>query len=350
MEHVMPETIPDAIYAFITAAVVPGDLMLPFHYPQPEQWHAWHSGYRWHGITGENLVADTPGMWQPGWYLIALNCMDDPFFIDLDEAAQGYPVYYAAHGAGRWQAERIAPDLQAFQSLLNQLCHTDETAALAVLDAHTEADSAFWLELRETWQTRDIDEENTPDVDPEDWQAGRLLITDIGPQKLKVVQVLRKTLNLPLADALSFVASLPICVSEDFRLRLRPLERELQATGATVKFQPAGPALETLRLNRALGLDALIACVKAGQGKTLYYDLYSTHDGLFEAGDMLYVVGSDDEEAATSSGKYPHFACMGEHFQSVVELAIQQKPHASNDEIIRALNHYLEHDDFLDLA
>jgi hypothetical protein len=44
-------------------------------------------------------------------------------------------------------------------------------------------------------------------VDPLDWQAGRLLITDIGPQKLKVVHVLRKTLNLPLADALRFVAS-----------------------------------------------------------------------------------------------------------------------------------------------
>jgi hypothetical protein len=164
-----------------------------------------------------------------------------------------------------------------------------------------------------------------------------------------VVQVLRKSLNLPLADALSFVASLPICVGEDFLLRLRPLERELQGTGATVIFQPAGQALETLRLNMSLSIEALIACVKAGQGTTLYYDLYSTHDGLLQAGDALCVVGSDDEDAVTSTGDYPHFACMGEHFQSVVQLAFQQKPHASDDEIIRALNHYLEHDDFLDM-
>jgi hypothetical protein len=130
---------------------------------------------------------------------------------------------------------------------------------------------------------------------------------------------------------------------------LRPLERELLATGATVTFVPAGPVLETLRLNMAIGIDALIACVKAGQGKSLYYDLYSTHDGAFQAGDALYVVASDDAEAAASTGRYRHFACMGEHFQSVVELAIQQKPDACDSEIIRALNHYLEYDDFLDM-
>lgn len=190
---------------------------------------------------------------------------------------------------------------------------------------------------------------NTPDVDPADWQAGRLLITDTGPQKLNVVHVLRKTLNLPLAGALSFVASLPVCVGEDFRLRLRALECELQAAGATVVFQPDGPALETLRLNMSLSIEALIACVKAGQGAALYYDVYSTRDGAFQAGDALYVVGSDDEEAAQSTERYRYFACMGEHFQSVVELAMQQKPHASDGEIILALNHYLEHDDFLDM-
>jgi hypothetical protein len=169
---VMPEKIPDAILTFITAAVVPGDIMLPFHYPHPEQWHAWHCGYRWHGVSGESLVACTPGMWQPGWYLIALNGLDDPFFIDVGEAAQGYPVYFAAHGAGHWQAERIAGDLQAFHTLLTQLRDVDETAAQSLLDARTEPNSPYWRELRESWLTRDNDEDNTPVVDPSDWQAG----------------------------------------------------------------------------------------------------------------------------------------------------------------------------------
>ncbi|MGK9172986.1 SMI1/KNR4 family protein [Yokenella regensburgei] len=349
MENNMPEKIPDAILAFITAAVTPGDILLPFHYPQPAQWHAWHSGYRWHGITGENLVAKTPGMWQPGWYLIALNGLDDPFFINLDEAAQGYPVYYAAHGAGSWQAERIAPNLDAFHTLLAQLHHADEATALALLDAHTEPESRFWGELRETWLSEENEEDSDTRVDPLDWQAGRLLITGTGPQKLKVVHVLRKALNLPLAGALGFVASLPVCVGEDYRLRLRPLERALQDTGATLIFEPIGPALETLRLNIALGIGALIACVKAGQGTTLDYSLYSMREGALQEGDVLFVAGGDDDEDAMPTGRYPHFACMGEHFQSVVELAIAQKPHASDAEIIRALNHYLERDDFLDM-
>lgn len=65
MENVMPETVPDAILAFITEAVIPGDLTLPFHYPQPEQWHAWHCGFRWHGVTGKARWLTPPGCGNP---------------------------------------------------------------------------------------------------------------------------------------------------------------------------------------------------------------------------------------------------------------------------------------------
>jgi hypothetical protein len=42
--------------------------------------------------------------------------------------------------------------LHTFQTLLEQLSHADEAAVLALLDAHTEPDSPFWLELREARQ------------------------------------------------------------------------------------------------------------------------------------------------------------------------------------------------------
>lgn len=92
----------NAIRSFLEAAIVPGDMVLPFKYPQSERWEEWQSGFRYDGVSGNNLVASAPGEWQPGWYVVALNYFDDPFFIDLNEAAQGYPVYYAPHGAGRW--------------------------------------------------------------------------------------------------------------------------------------------------------------------------------------------------------------------------------------------------------
>uniref|UniRef100_UPI00403F616F DUF7716 domain-containing protein n=1 Tax=Massilia sp. METH4 TaxID=3123041 RepID=UPI00403F616F len=40
---------------------------------------------------------------------------------------------------------------------------------------------------------------------------------------------------------------------------------------------------------------------------------------------------------------------MREHLQDVVDLAVRQKPSASDNEIIRCLNYYVEFDDFLDL-
>ncbi|MEJ8852793.1 hypothetical protein WKW82_39815 [Variovorax rhizosphaerae] len=38
-----------------------------------------------------------------------------------------------------------------------------------------------------------------------------------------------------------------------------------------------------------------------------------------------------------------------DHFQDVVDLAFKQKPNALAHEVVRALSHYAEHDDFLDL-
>jgi hypothetical protein len=38
-----------------------------------------------------------------------------------------------------------------------------------------------------------------------------------------------------------------------------------------------------------------------------------------------------------------------EQFQDVVDLAFEQKPAASTNEVVRCLNHYAEHDCFLDL-
>ncbi|MDG9927312.1 MULTISPECIES: hypothetical protein [unclassified Pseudomonas] len=59
------------------------------------------------------------------------NDFGDPFFIDLDEEAQGFPVYYAPHGAGRWDAERVASSLRHFAEILAALrdIGADETAA-----------------------------------------------------------------------------------------------------------------------------------------------------------------------------------------------------------------------------
>ncbi|WES66525.1 hypothetical protein [Superficieibacter sp. HKU1] len=347
--------LPDAIHAFLDAAVTPGEMTLPFHYSTPERWEAQQRGFRVHGITGENLTASRAGEWQPGWYVIALNGFDDPFFIDSSESAQGFPVYYAPHGAGRWNAERIAPTLASFSERLLALrdAADDDAAFLQYLDTLPDAQSPFWSDVRSERLAREEEEDLCAPPDPAAWQQGRLVITATGPQKLKVIHLLRKTLNLPLSEVMAFVAQLPIVAGEDFHIRLRPLEEALVALGASVEFQPDGPRLKTFQLDAFFTLEELIDCVKSRQETDTDYAIYSASEEPFQAGEQVFIAGpetgEDDPLTFQVDGVTLHYAYAGDQFRSVVELAIEQKPEASAGEIIRALNHYSEYDDFLDM-
>lgn len=88
---------------------------------------------------------------------------------------------------------------------------------------------------------------------------------------------------------------------------------------------------------------------------TFFYAIYAKEDYLFLGQKILVSntvsVSDDDSEI------YPEdvialrfsYSCSDENIQDVIDLAIQQKPHATNEEIIHALNYYLEKDNFLDL-
>lgn len=347
--------LPDAIRAFLDAAVTPGEMTLPFHYSTPERWGEQQRGFRVHGITGEDLTASRAGEWQPGWYVIALNGFDDPFFIDVSESAQGFPVYYAPHGAGRWSAERIAPTLGSFSERLLALrdAADDDAAFLNYLDTLPEAHSPFWSDVRSERLAREEEDDHSAPPDPAAWQQGRLIIAAPGPQKLKVIHLLRKTLNLSLSEVMTFVAQPPIVAGEDFHIRLRPLEEALIALGASVEFQPDGPRLKTFQLDAFFTLEELIDCVKAGQETDIDYDIYSAGDQSFQAGEQVYIAcpetGEDDPLPFQVNGITLYYAYAGDQFRSVVELAVEQKTEVSAGEIIRALNHYSEYDDFLDM-
>lgn len=237
----MTPALPHAALQFIEAALVAGDMALPFHYPRAEQWEGWQSCFRYNGRTGESLVAATPGAWQPGWYVIALNGFDDPFFIDLGEEAQGFPVYYAPLGAGRWDAQQAAPSLQRFGEMLAVLCGIgdDDAAALRWIEAEVGLTTALWREVFETRQQRSTEPPDppAPPPDPAAWQHGTLVITAIGPQKLKVVQFLKQALELSPQEALAMAAQGDIVVADGYLAHLRSTQARLQALGATVELR-----------------------------------------------------------------------------------------------------------------
>ena len=110
-------------------------------------------------------------------------------------------------------------------------------------------------------------------------------------------------------------------------------------------------------VNAFYTLDDLIGLVKEKKDRDAVYMIY-VRKGVddLQPGMEVYVgdvpdFDDDDNEvlpqSVTALGLEQGY--MREHFQDVVDLAYKQKPTASAEEVVRCLNHYAQHDDFLDL-
>lgn len=233
--------IPDELRDFIEAAVVAGDMALPFHYPEVCDLLAWQAGFRLHGRDHSSLVSESPGAWQPGWLVIARNAFDDPFFVDLGERPQGFPVYYAAHGAGRWDALQVAGRLSDFGRCLRLLRDHPELdpMALHVPSAEPNLENALWREVRDARADAANGVAVTAEArwDPDDWQPGALVLLAAGQHKLKVALLLARQLSMGVPDALALASTPNVVLREGNRVSLKVLQRGLLALGAEVEFR-----------------------------------------------------------------------------------------------------------------
>lgn len=237
--------IPAQIRWFIERALVPGAALLPAHYPTEETFPGFQSGFRFHGLTKTDLTGTRDGEWQPGWHVVALNQLDDPFFVDFAEADAGYPIYYAAHGAGQWRPLRIAENVEEFAKLLEQLIarQKDGKAWADLLATTTDLSHEYWKEVyAECGKSGDTEREDEPSArwNANDWTAGSLIMTDGGPQKLKVAQLVGKALGLSPKEALALCRGKEVSVATGYRKFLQSQLEKLIALGATVEFRP-GP-------------------------------------------------------------------------------------------------------------
>ncbi len=175
--------------------------------------------------------------------MIARNYFGDPFFIDVGEKTTNFPVYYAEHGAGRWDAVVVAPDIQHFSRILPALrkLEGNDTEVPRLIETETDMSATLWREVHEARRNREREVAPTeiePEGDPNDFRYGALIITDIGPQKLKVVQILRRVLDVSPAETLALAAQHEIVVASGFLVRLHYLQEQLAALGASVEFRP----------------------------------------------------------------------------------------------------------------
>lgn len=109
--------------------------------------------------------------------------------------------------------------------------------------------------------------------------------------------------------------------------------------------------------NRFYKIEDLIELVKGKKGRDAIYMIYVPVDtDDLQSGMDVYVgdvpsFDDDDNEVFPESviALGLERGYMQEHFEDVVDVAYKQKPTASTEEVIRCLNHYAQHDSFLDL-
>jgi hypothetical protein len=119
---------------------------------------------------------------------------------------------------------------------------------------------------------------------------------------------------------------------------------------------PEADGHKSFAMQSFMGLGDLIEAIKMGAQKRQSFCVYAREDNNGLKLEQNYFVdnyptGGDDEDV------FPELiqqfglslAYHGEQFEDLIGLALDQKSNASLEDFVRALNHYMTHDDFLDL-
>ncbi|MFC0035325.1 SMI1/KNR4 family protein [Cardiobacterium valvarum] len=241
----MTTACPAALRDFLNARIGQDGALcgsLPEVYADADALDAFQDGYK------DDEYDGTAGYLKPSQYVICTNDFADPFIIDLDEAAVGYPVAFAYHGQGSWQPFPVAASLAAFTDTLRHLaaCRDDPAQAAAYIEQHCAVDNPYWqevcAELREAAETA-TEKEDEPHYDPYDWERGSLVITAIGSNPTAVRQWLAHYLNLSPAAALALSRAAEITCDDNIARKFAaPLLAALTKRGATAVFRPHHPS------------------------------------------------------------------------------------------------------------
>lgn len=232
--------LPQAIKDFIKNPVTAINVCLPHHYPETDSFEEFQMGYKYHALTGEDLTGTEPGDFRKNDYVVCVNAMDDPYYVDILEEKQGFPVYFAWHGAGNWTRIDTGYKLADLTLFLQQLTTVEDSKdeVLAFLKTHTDLTNELWKEVFDGYNEMDnADDQTTETQDTTTWIPGKLIITNVGKNKLSVVKFLKKEMGLTPQQALTITKQEVIEVKEGYLVHLQDTLNYLTSLGASVEFR-----------------------------------------------------------------------------------------------------------------
>ncbi len=142
--------IPQEIQNFINQKIEVENFYLPHFYPKTsslQDIEDFQNGYKINNHTGEKLTEIKKGDFLEEWFVICSAYQDDPFFINIKEKEQGFPVYFAWHGMGKWVPMKVANSILEFETQLKLLKSTNNIKS--VLKEKFDLSNDFWKEAYE---------------------------------------------------------------------------------------------------------------------------------------------------------------------------------------------------------
>jgi hypothetical protein len=226
-----------SVQNFILQRLIFEILSLPHTCPMLEHVEAFQDGYRFNSAKRESLVTGKEGDWQETWLVIATNYFADPFYIDTSEAALDFPVYFAFHGQGKWQPIQVSGSITAFTDVLTTLKSLDKAEAPQFLKRTVDTENRFWQEVLQEYSSLE-NEENKENVEADlsEWILGKVFVTALGRDKLKVISHLKTQFKLTPLEAMDLTKQARIEVASGYLVHLRKKMDLLEKLGVTVTF------------------------------------------------------------------------------------------------------------------
>lgn len=151
--------IPSEIKKFITKKIKLENFCLPHFYPNISNFSDFQIGYKVHGNTGEKITGENDGDFKESWYVICSGYSNNPFFIDMNEKNENYPVYSAWQGAGSWQPIKVSKNIAEFGNqleVLKKIELSDENTQEKIKEQF-DLNNEFWLEVYNEYEEYEDD-------------------------------------------------------------------------------------------------------------------------------------------------------------------------------------------------
>ncbi|WP_298042958.1 hypothetical protein [uncultured Campylobacter sp.] len=178
--------------------------------------------------TSEELANDAPKQWRKSWRVIARNGMDDPFFVDF-ALGDASPVYFAYHGAGFWEAIKVADDIVKFEEILTALAALEPPCSIELIAPLADLNNEFYRELVDDYAQQDEAREEPG------YKYFSVFIENLGADKVKTLVFLKKIFDdESFATTKDRTQNLPLCVFSGIEELSLPLQDKLASLG--VKF------------------------------------------------------------------------------------------------------------------